>query len=501
MKFILCISLCILCIKGSGADLYVAPGASGDGLSITNPMGLQAALTGTGSPAAGDTIWLRGGTYFPPNRTTTLGGTNVPAEGGFGWTITIAGVVGNPITIRSYSGEVAKVDRPLRFGSYGNLHFRDLEFYDSLKGFQPGLDYIPDFPWNHFDDSGSPGNEWINCIVHDVNNCWAGNSSGKLVRGCITWYVGNDIRDHTVYPNITNYIGNISAWVAGMTLQAVTSTGLTANSNIAWGAGLTWGSVSSSEFYLSYPSTLRGNIVFEQSIYTSPVYDLGGSTLIGNIFASRAPASLAGGNSLTYSNNSAFMRVDGAAFPVLIRSGSSAGTWTVNSNSYFSLDAVLFNNTNNTRTFPQWKSDYPGFDTVSISSDSTEPPDSVTVYPNVDEPKRAHIAIFNWSGADNVNVSLAGVLNTGDAYRLISAQNYLAGAIRYGIYDGTSISVPMTNLNNAPLLYTTAVWGLTQPAVTSPDFGAFVLVGGETEAVGMATATTANVGSTMLGTP
>src|SRR6266446_3137062 len=204
--------LMIFCFSGASAlqgakYYYVAPSASalGNG-SIVNPWPLQVALTNA-VITPGDTIWLRGGTYSPPY-------TNAASMRAPQWSVNLAGATNNLITFRSYAGEWAKIDRQWRFGGSTFLCFRDLEFYDSYKGRNPTNTSYPNGPWAHFDGNQaySSGCQWINCIVHDVNNCWSGGTSGDLVRGCITWYVGMNPLEHLSYPAPNEFSGNITAW-------------------------------------------------------------------------------------------------------------------------------------------------------------------------------------------------------------------------------------------------------------------------------------------------
>src|SRR4029453_3878570 len=78
----------------SATDFYVAPNASANGNgSFSNPWKLQTALNQPAAVQPGDTIWLRGGTY-----------TGAP------WTSHLKGTAANPIIVRQYSGERARLD-------------------------------------------------------------------------------------------------------------------------------------------------------------------------------------------------------------------------------------------------------------------------------------------------------------------------------------------------------------------------------------------------------
>ena len=156
-------------------------------------------------------------------------------------------------------------------------------------------------------------------------------------------------------------------------------------------------------------------------------------------------------------------------------------------------------------TFQQWTNDNPTFDQHSIWTNAATPTNMVYVIPNQDVAKRAHIAVYNFTHTNIVSVSMAGVLNAGDAYQLISLQDpegagagniksfmvggtniyYTSGLapISVGTYNGSSIILPMTNLTVAPPLYGTNLATMTYPQALitppafNPEFGAFVVIG------------------------
>lgn len=445
------------------------------GANITNStsVGLQNYLTNAAGTtlSAGDTLWLRasGSPYSPPDSNSTT-------MGALAWTVDLTGATNNWITVRAYPGESVKLDRQWRFGNTTFARFIDLEFYDSQKGHNPTNGSFPNGPWLHFDGSLlNSQNEWVNCLVHDVDNAWSGGTGGNSIRGCIIWYVGLNDREHVAYSTGHNYVGNISAWSAGSTIQLGT-TNMLVSSNIMFGCGVTAASAGK-ENLIVYGGSFSNNVAFE---YNSPgsqaLYHNGGTLVsLGNKMNGQIPAVLEGNYDVSFFNNTVFASDASAAYPGVKRNNGTSGTWLVNDNTYYSSNSVRFENVGVSRTFAQWKSDFPGFDTTSTSTDSTPPSDSVAIFKNQDQEKRAHIAIYNWSGANNVSVNVSGVLLIGDTYSLYSAQNY-GTAITSGTYVGAALSVPMTNLGVATILYGTN-WSMTVPTATSPVFGAFVLVG------------------------
>ena len=401
MRFI---ALLFIALQASGATWYVSSTGVGDG-TLGSPGGLSNAVTPVGwatNIVAGDTVYLRGGTYEQ--------GTNL-------WQFGIDGTVGNLITWRAYTGESPKIDGPLRFGSNKHHRFWGIEFFDSHKNEWAGLTN----PWLHIDNSGSATSyfEWINCVFHDVHNCFSGTTGGALVRGCIFWYVGQTAAEHVVYPYCQNVTGNIGTWTSGEFIESGT-TNIIVRSNIFFGEGVTIANNSGSEVVIGYPSTVEHNSFCEQKYETIGLWFNAGSagvTCVSNVIA--APF-----------------------YPFKVEEAWGLIT-------------------------------FPSNDVSSYTAYPTNSLDLVKVYKNDDESRRAHIAVFNWASNDTVSVSLSGVLSAGDTYQLISAQNYAAGAIQTGAYNGTSISVPMTNLTVASVLYGTNVAG----TVTSPRFAAFVLLG------------------------
>jgi hypothetical protein len=120
------------------------------------------------------------------------------------------------------------------------------------------------------------------------------------------------------------------------------------------------------------------------------------------------------------------------------------------------------------RTFTQWKSDTT-FDAASIQSVGTASTNWVFIRPNTYEIGRAHIIVYNWTGAASVTVNVAGVLAVGDSYSLYSAEA-LGSPVLSGTYSGGSLTVPMTSGTVAqPVGWSTSIASLR------PTFGVFVL--------------------------
>jgi len=107
---------------GYAADWYVAPetfprdSARPSG-SLENPWYIESALL-SGAVGPGDTIWIRGGTYYNPNRT--------PNYWGYGFSL--QGTSEAPIVVRAYPNERATIDGGLQTsGTPRHVRIQDLE--------------------------------------------------------------------------------------------------------------------------------------------------------------------------------------------------------------------------------------------------------------------------------------------------------------------------------------------------------------------------------------
>src|SRR5712691_8908425 len=91
--FLLFFGLLSISAASLATDFYVSPTATGSGTgSFSNPWQLQTALNQPSGVNPGDTIWLRGGTYSGI------------------YTGRLNGTASQPIVVRGYAGEWAKID-------------------------------------------------------------------------------------------------------------------------------------------------------------------------------------------------------------------------------------------------------------------------------------------------------------------------------------------------------------------------------------------------------
>lgn len=152
-------------------------------------------------------------------------------------------------------------------------------------------------------------------------------------------------------------------------------------------------------------------------------------------------------------------------------------TWyTWDNNAYYLEDLSQFalkiqSGTGNTMNFATWKSNT-SLDPNSTVTSGRPSGTKVVVRPNRYERGRAHIAIYNWAGGSSVTVPLGDILRPGDAFKVTLLERYDQAPILVGVYNGVSISVPMTGLGSPTAPIGT---GMVAAATTLPTYGVFLL--------------------------
>ena len=67
------------------------------------------------------------------------------------------------------------------------------------------------------------------------------------------------------------------------------------------------------------------------------------------------------------------------------------------------------------------------------------------------EPDIANVTVFNWKGGSDAALDLSSFLKEGDNYEIVDVQNWFAGPIVVGSYDGKAVSVPMQSGSAKPI--------------------------------------------------
>lgn len=484
IEYLSCVLFLLCALSCNGANWYVSTNgtASGGGL-IESPWNLATAVQDNTVVAnsnhvvqAGDTIWLRGGTYFG-RYDSELNGS----------------VVGQ-VTVRNYNRERASIQVTNNSttalyvnGDYSTFH--GIEIWNSTTNRWESRNfgiYV-----------NGANTKLINLIVHDVGNalyCYESSTNSEIYGG--VWfnngaeYEGMD-RYHSIYIHSgwpgTSIKDNVVVNGFGYGVHAYSESGeplngITISGNVAMNAGI----LNTNPAYASLPNYLAGgttpqtNLVFTENIgfqsagnrnvelgYWNQTSDAWGNW---NAFVSNNIV-VGGWLRATCFTNFIFVSnvVANLGTTLMLNAPSTPGAYEWDRNRYYNDNGFTIPPTSY-YSWDNWKSTT-GFDANSTYSASEPTETVVIVRPNAYEAGRANITIINWAGDDNVSVDVSAVLYPGDTYELRGAQNYFGSAVLIGTYSGGSLTVPTTNLNVAiPIGFDSA------PASTGPDFAAFVLL-------------------------
>jgi hypothetical protein len=425
--------------------------ATGDG-SLQRPWNLSTALSHPSTVVPGSTIWVREGVYRGQ------------------YTSRLRGTTAAPITIRAYPGERATIDR----AALGEMSTLDIRGPDTIWW---GLEIMNSNPKRVTQTAGSHPDDLrrgdgvavyaartklINMIVHDNAEgvaFWTPAVDSEIT-GLITynngWYGPDRGHGHGIY--IQNQTG--TKLIRDVISFNNFSTGMKAYAQ----------------------STYAVNIVFDGIMSFNngtPAADPITNLFVGTV---ANPADLITvKNSYLYHPQNVSIEQD--ANLALGYKGTNRRLMVTN-NYVAGRDSVSVKNwsaatvTGNFFYGPTESFDPPDY---PANSYTLQQPTGTKVFvrPNPYERGRAHLAIFNWSHASSVTVSLAGAgLVSGQVYELRDAQNYFGRPLKTWRYDGAPLTIPMSGLNPDLLIGNAPV----QPSHTAPEFGAFVIVPGSASA-------------------
>ncbi len=424
----------------TGNSFYVTTGgsSSGDG-SMSHPWSLAYALSQPAALHPGDTIWVRGGTY----------------SGSF--TASLKGSSSAPITVRAYPGERATLRNAndLVVDIYGcqYVNFWGLEIAGSETS-RDSATYPSTYGVRVNQGVSSSNVKFINMVVHDVQAMgfgWWQALTNSEIYGSLIYFNGTGKLDHGVYVhNVsgTKYLtNNLIFDNASHGIHGYAETADKGLNNLV----------------------LEGNTLFDNG-------SLGGTFKRNILLGGLTPAN----NPVIRNNHTYYPGSAGESLNLGYSAGSSGAQV---SNNYFAGGAFELGGgytnltmSGNTTYAP---GGFIGFSTGSFAGNtwtSTKPSGvQVFVQPNQYETNRANLTIYNWSQGSTVTISaasLSGVaLQAGHTYELHNAQNFY-GDVVSGVYNGSSIVVPMTGHSVAQ-----PAGGYSQPASTFPEFGAFILIG------------------------
>lgn len=524
----------------TGNQWYASPDGTytGDG-SISNPWDITTAFdNGPHAVKPGDTIWLRGGKY---------GDGTAGAIIAYG----LVGTPSAPILVRAYPGERPIIDAWLQVGCCQGapdptrgayVWFWGLEFASYNPDRTSGTSGPPEWAAqaNHAAiDTWAPGTKVINCIVHDTSggiSMWD-EAPGSEAYGNIVYNVGGYGTDrghgHGFYmqnqaPGYKHVADNITFnnFGEGLQLYGSDSAGVQNfhvegnvsmnNGSIGLGNNTTGGTVSAGArddniIIGSGNGGPSGIVVINNYTYHTPAADDGYNdlsyndtlvandvTAVGNYFIGGLEAvELIRWNSVVFQNNTTYA-VAHDNISLYWAPGQNPASYNWDHNRYFgsghftTYNGCVTFSCSNGRTLPfaAWQSEN------SIDANSTftpGPPTGVwtSVRPNLYEPGRANIVIYNWDLQPTVQVDLSAAgLNPGDTYEIHDGENWFGSAVASGTYNGGTVAIPMTGLQVA---LPNGVVPNPQPH-TAPQFGIFVVLSGDSTATGRRTGTHRPIG-------
>ncbi|MFN2633939.1 MAG: right-handed parallel beta-helix repeat-containing protein [Thermoanaerobaculia bacterium] len=429
------------------SEFYVSPeGTSWADGSYDQPWDLQTALNQPYPVAAGDTIWMRGGTYRR---------WSVSAYSFMSW---LNGAPGAPITLRQSPGERATID------SAGSI-------YGGLLIYGSSWTVYRDFEVTNSDWSGwaKPAGLWVrnsnnvkfvNLVVHDVPGQGVGfwnESTDSEISGCLIYYNGKTKLEHGIY--LDNATGekrvadNILFDNYGYGIHGYSSSRGSHQDNITVD-----GNISFTNGFLEPGNAGTGNILVGVDTESEPARNL---RITNNAtWHSSDVSAETGGQEFGYSNGCVDPRVTNNFFVGLTR-WENCSSGNISGNIFYGRQWTW-----------GWTGPRVNASSYPDNSFNTGRPDSgadVRVRANEYESGRANVAVYNWGRADSVDVDLSSVLAYGAAYEVRNAQNFYGAPVASGVYGGGTVSLPTWGSPAAPVAFST-------PRQTGPEFSAFVVV-------------------------
>ncbi len=451
---------------GNHAGWYVTPtGNSGGSGTATLPWDLTTALAGAGGRVhPGDTVWLRAGTYGS-------------GEGRSDYHATLTGTSTAPIIVRQYPGERATINGDIAVDGSDTWYW-DFELTNTNAS-TTNVQAI---------NSHCPGCRFINLVVHDHS----GDGIGLWAEGPNQVAYGNIIYNNGFRGTSSTQFGH------GIYAQNNTGTKLLQDNIIfnQFGYGI---HIYGSELAFLNNFTVDGNVSFNSGVGSGMNYTFGGSSPLINFVATNNMAyynpNLIGNSmrvgynfgttnqggvvtnnyivgtafvsqwtsNLTFTGNTV---INPSGTALLIDQDVPTGS-TVDHNTYFSSAASALLVLGDGFSLSQLQSKF-GWDTHSTLTTSL-PQNHVVVEPNTYEKGRANIVVYNWNGSGSVTVDLSGVLNAGDHFEVVNAQNFFGAPVVSGTYTG-SVSIPLS-----PVSAPSSITGRSMPS-TSSQFQTYVVL-------------------------
>lgn len=387
------IALLALAARAGAAEWYVSPSGTPQGKGTReSPWDVASALDGKPAVPPGDTVYLRGGTY--KRRPHSL------------FEVRLAGTKERPVHVRPAPGERATIDGGLRLlAPSAHLWIWDLEVTVSEPQPEKPTGPAPDFKGLNRSEGGihsqnHPEQGPVSCkLIHlTVHDCLQGFSYWKTARdgeiyGCVIYDNGWPATDrghgHAIYT------------------QNDQGTKTIADCIMTGGHGYTLHAYGSSRAFVNN-FHVEGNICYA-----------GGTFLVG------------GGRPST-----GVRALNNCLHGITLRLGYSAPhneDCEVRGN-------VVVNGALDVQRFRKVVKE----DNLVLGEKDRRPAGAkVVLRPSKYNPRRAHLAVFNWERAATVAVDPGAFLKAGDRYDLYDPRGLFGKPVLAGTYDGKPIAVPV----------------------------------------------------------
>ena len=452
-------------VVGRKIGYYAAPSGSStaDG-SYDRPWDLATAIAGgNGRIAAGDTVWMRAGTYR---------GNFIANKGG---------QPGKPITFRQYPGERATIDGTLRVNA-PDMWFWGFEIMRSTPN-----DRLPAL------EARGARQKYINLVIHDAAQqgiTFWDEAIDAVVYGCLVYNNGtHENLDHGTY--VHNMSGTklikdnvfFNNLAYGIHVYAGPNDGMQRNVHVIGNVSFDNGTISRN--YLAKGNIIIGDEAGDEGMRAQDnlLYFAGGEgenmrlgyTALNNrdviatgnyVVGGRTALVMGQWSSATVQNNT----LAGPSEMVSLLNPATGLSFAGNTY-YRDANAAAWRTTAGAQSFSAWRAvtGLASTDQATATTSTTK----VFVKKNDYEGGRGTVVVYNFGHQSSVTVDISGLgLWNGARYEVRNVQDFYGTPVVSGTYNGGTITLPMTGVP-AP----TPIGRATgQAPRTGPNFDTFVIV-------------------------